>query len=66
MYKFDFELTNRSGEKISIAGIDTFIEREGDTRVMIVLTDECNRDAAITLRQDQLQDVIAALQERVK
>lgn len=67
MYKFDFELTNRTGEKISIAGIDTFMEREGDTRVTIVLTDEwSNRGAAITLRQDQLQDVIAALQERVK
>lgn len=67
MYKFDFELTNRTGEKISIAGIDTFMKREGDTRVTIVLTDEWyNRGAAITLRQDQLQDVIAALQGLVK
>ena len=67
MYKFDFELTNRSGEKILIAGIDTFMERKGDTRVTIVLTDEwSNRGAAITLRQDQLQDVIAALKGLVK
>lgn len=66
MFKFDFELTNRTGEKISIAGIDTFMEREGDTRVTIVLTDDLYNGCAITLEQDQLQDVIAALKGLVK
>lgn len=67
MFKFDFEMTNRAGEKISIANVGTFMECEGDTRVTIVLTDEwSNNGAAITLRQDQLQDVIAVLQGLVK